>query len=128
MSTTPKRYQFSNPMPPVEPRPLPVRRPAGSAVEPFDLYQPAEQPQQQVVVQHIHQAPPDRTLQRVALGAGMGAGAVASAVYFGPMLAATLTFMTIWLVILALVIALIVWPIAMIVRSAGRDPGGKSRR
>lgn len=127
MSPVPKRYRFDTPMAPVEPRPLPVRRPAGSVVEPFDLYQSAEQPQQ-VIVQHIHQAPPDRTVQRLALGAGMGAGAVAAAMYFGPLLIASLTFMTIWLAVLALVIALIVWPIVAIVRSANADTRRKKGR
>ncbi|MEV4193375.1 DUF6251 family protein, partial [Streptomyces toxytricini] len=35
-------------------------------------FQPGAGPQ--VVHQHIHQAPPDRTVQRIALGAGVGAG------------------------------------------------------
>ncbi|WP_323185973.1 DUF6251 family protein [Streptomyces sp. NBC_00233] len=39
---------------------------------------------QQVIHQHIHQAPPDRTVQRVALGSGAGAGAVAPGVTSGP--------------------------------------------
>ncbi|MEU6957123.1 DUF6251 family protein, partial [Streptomyces sp. NPDC045714] len=37
-------------------------------------------------VVHVHQAPPDRTVQRLALGSGVGAGAVAAGVYFGPLL------------------------------------------
>ncbi|MFE4663315.1 DUF6251 family protein, partial [Streptomyces hydrogenans] len=40
--------------------------------------QPAPAPQ--VVHQHIHHAPPDRTVQRIALGSGIGAGTVAAGV------------------------------------------------
>ena len=50
------------------------------------VYQHQQTPAQPQII-HIHQAPqPDRTLQRVALGAGMGVGFAGSAVYLGPLL------------------------------------------
>lgn len=112
----PKRYQFDNHRPvPREPAPLHVERPTvpdGTV---------GQVPQ----VVHIHQAPPDRTVQRLALGAGMGGGAVAAGVYFGPLLVATLTSMAISLAVLALVIAVIAWAIVTIVNavSGGRKGG-----
>lgn len=48
----------------------------------------------QVIHQHVNQAPPDRTVQRIALGSGVGAGAVAAGVYFGPLLVGVLTIMS----------------------------------
>lgn len=128
MSPVPKRYRFDNPMPSVEPGPLPVRRPEATVGQSPMVAEQSVQQYAQPQVVHIHQAPPDSTVQRLALGAGMGAGAVASAVYFGPLLIASLTFMTIWLAVLALVIALIVWPIVVIVRSANPDTGRKKGR
>lgn len=128
MSTVPKKYRFTNPMPSVEPRPLPARRPDAPPVEPYYEQQPPVQQYAQPQVVNVYQAPPDRTVQRLALGAGMGAGAVAAAVYFGPMLTAALTFMTIWLGILALVVAVIAVSVVMVVRSVKAEPATRKRR
>jgi hypothetical protein len=112
-------YQFDNPLPAVrEPAPPQVYRPQPLA----PVY---DQPQQQVVVQHIHQAPPDRTLQRVALGAGMGGGAVVAGVYFGPLLVASLASMAVSLAVLALVATASGWAVVNVVRSVG-GPDGKA--
>jgi hypothetical protein len=116
---TPRRYQFDNPL-------SAVREPAPPAVyRPEPLAPVYDQPQQQVVVQHIHHAPPDRTLQRVALGAGMGGGAVVAGVYFGPLLVATLASMAASLAVLALVAAASGWAVVSVVRSVG-GPDGKA--
>ena len=86
-----------------------------------DLAAIQQQSQPQIV--HIHQAPPDRTLQRVALGAGMGGGAVAAGVYFGPLLVAAMASMAATLAILALLVAVIAWAIVSIVRAVGGSNG-----
>ncbi|MFI1160217.1 DUF6251 family protein [Streptomyces sioyaensis] len=113
---TPRRYQFDNQLPALHtPQPL-VHRP-----EP--LMSPAAAEQAVTVVQHIHHAPPDRTVQRVALGAGMGAGAVAGAVYFGPLLVAALSSMAISLAVVALVIVVTAWGVVTVVRSIGGADG-----
>lgn len=83
----------------------------------------AVQQQSQPQIVHIHQAPPDRTLQRVALGAGMGAGAVAAGVYYGPLLVAAMASMAATLAILALLVAVIAWAIVSIVRAVGGSTG-----
>lgn len=115
--TTPRRYQFDNPLPaPRDTCPPTVYRPQPLAPQ-------YDQPQQQVVVQHIHQAPPDRTVQRVALGAGMGGGAVAAGVYFGPLLVATLASMAASLAVLALVIVASGWAVVSVVRTVGSKDG-----
>jgi hypothetical protein len=111
----PRRYQFDNHQPvPREPAPLPISWNGEKAW--------SEQPQQVI---HVHQAPPDHTVQRLALGAGMGGGAVAAGVYFGPLLVATLTSMAISLAVLGLVIAVIAWAIVTVVNavSGGRKGG-----
>lgn len=134
MTPTPKRYQFDMPMAPVEPRPLPVRRPdaeKGWELSPTpgggqQVWQ-ASQPVQQVV--HIHQAPPDRVLQRLALGAGIGAGATAGAVYFGPLLVASMEMIAITFLIGGLVIAVLAWSIVSVVGSLKPDkPARRGRR
>ncbi|MFE1551423.1 DUF6251 family protein [Streptomyces sp. NPDC058718] len=79
----------------------------------------------QVVHQHIHQAPPDRTLQRVALGSGVGAGAVAAGVYFGPLLVGALTAIAANLALLAFLATVLAWGGVTVVRSIG-GPGGKA--
>ncbi|MFB6895834.1 DUF6251 family protein [Streptomyces hydrogenans] len=79
----------------------------------------------QVVHQHIHQAPPDRTLQRVALGSGVGAGAVAAGVYFGPLLVGALTAIAANLALLAFLAAVLAWGVVTVVRSIG-GPDGKA--
>jgi hypothetical protein len=76
-------------------------------------------------VVHIHQAAPDRTIQRVALGAGAGGGAVAAGVYFGPLLVATLVSMAASLAVVALVVAVSGWAVVTVVRSIG-GPDGKA--
>lgn len=114
--STPKRYQFDNHLPASrEPTPLPVQRPVPL---------PEQQAQGQVPqVIHIHEAPPDRTLQRVALGAGMGGGAVAAAVYFGPLLIAAMASMTAALMTLAVMLAVCAWAIVSVVNAVGGSKG-----
>lgn len=89
----------------------------------------------QVVHQHIHQAPPDRTLQRVALGSGVGAGTVAAGVYFGPLLVGALTAIAANLALLAFLAAVLSWGVVTVVRSIGGPDGagaaknlGKARK
>lgn len=120
-----KRYQFDNP--------LPV--PATTPVTPPVIYQPQPLPTtyntepRQVVVQHIHQAPPDRTVARVALGAGVGGGAIAAGVYFGPLLVAALASMAASLGMLALVAVAGGWAVVHVVRSLdGRADAKAARR
>ncbi|WP_327269671.1 DUF6251 family protein [Streptomyces sp. NBC_01218] len=87
---------------------------------------PAHLPAPQVapqIVQHIHQAAPDHTVQRMALGAGVGAGAVSASVYFGPMLIAAITSMAVSLAVVALVVVVIGWTTVTIVRSVGGTDG-----
>ncbi|MFI8914463.1 DUF6251 family protein [Streptomyces sp. NPDC053513] len=83
--------------------------------------QPAPVPQ--VVHQHIHQAPPDRTVQRIALGSGIGAGTVAAGVYFGPLLVGALTTMAANLALLAFLAAVLAWGVVTVVRSVGGPDG-----
>ncbi|MDX5525588.1 DUF6251 family protein [Streptomyces sp. DE06-01C] len=74
-------------------------------------------------VVHVHQAPPDRTVQRLALGSGMGAGAVAAGVYFGPLLVGVLTAIAANLALLALVAAVCAWGVVTVVKSVGGSDG-----
>ncbi|MFD8550371.1 DUF6251 family protein [Streptomyces fradiae] len=74
------------------------------------------------VVQHIHHAPPDRTVQRVALGAGVGAGAVGAGVYFGPLLVGVLAAIAANLALLALIATVCAWGVVTVVRSLS-NPG-----
>jgi hypothetical protein len=76
-----------------------------------------------VVHQHIHQAPPDRTVQRIALGSGMGAGAVAAGVYFGPLLVGALTAIAANLALLAFLAVVLAWGIVTVVRAVGGTAG-----
>ncbi|WP_367321638.1 DUF6251 family protein [Streptomyces sp. HUAS ZL42] len=76
-----------------------------------------------MVVQHIHHAPPDRTVQRIALGSGVGAGAVAAGVYFGPLLVGVLTAMAANLAMLAFLAAVMAWGVVTVVRSVGGTEG-----
>ncbi|QHA09727.1 hypothetical protein GQF42_21230 [Streptomyces broussonetiae] len=76
-----------------------------------------------MVVQHIHHAPPDRTVQRIALGSGVGAGAVAAGVYFGPLLVGVLTAMAADLAMLAFLAAVMAWGVVTVVRSVGGSDG-----
>ena len=112
---TPKRYQFDQPAP-SEPAHLPSSRP-----------QPLVEQQSPQIV-HIHQAAPDRTVQRLAAGAGMGAGAVAAGVYFGPLLVATMASMAVSLAVVALVICVTAWAVVAIVKSVNSTDAIKGRR
>ncbi|MET7439958.1 DUF6251 family protein [Streptomyces sp. NPDC005496] len=80
----------------------------------------------QIVHQHVHQAPPDRTVQRIALGSGVGAGAVAAGVYFGPLLVGVLTAMAANLALLALLAAVCAWGVVTVVRSVGGEDGKRA--
>lgn len=128
MSPTPRKYRFDNPIPTFEPRPLPARRPeegtqiVGTPGGEQQVWQ-QQPPVQQVI--HVHQAPPDRTLQRLFLGAGIGAGAVAGAVYFGPLLVASLWSIAIVFAVGGLVLAVIVRGITAVL---GTDKPHKRRR
>lgn len=77
----------------------------------------------QIVHQHVHQAPPDRTVQRLALGSGMGGGAVAAGVYFGPLLVGALSAMAITLAITAVCLAVAGWVVVTVVRAVGGPDG-----
>lgn len=104
-------------------RPLTVvQLPDGSHVYTDPASLPAQQPTSPQVV-HIHQAPPDRTVQRVALGSGVGAGAVAAGVYFGPLLVGVLTAIAANLALLAFLAAVLVWGVVTVVRSVGGSDG-----
>ncbi|MGW0934771.1 DUF6251 family protein [Streptomyces sp. NPDC002666] len=83
---------------------------------------PVQQAPQQIV-QHIHQAPPDRTVQRIALGSGVGAGAVAAGVYFGPLLVGVLTAIAANLAMLAFLAAVSAWGVVTVVKSIGGTAG-----
>lgn len=91
---------------------------------------PAPQPQ----VVHVHQAPPDRTLARVALGGGIGAGAVVAGVYMGPLLVGALTAIAADLAVLAVLVAVSGWAVVHVVQAVrtpkpGPDPApGPGRR
>ena len=84
---------------------------------------PSQYSAPQVVHQHVHQAPPDRTVQRIALGSGVGAGAVAAGVYFGPLLVGVLTAMAANLALLALIAAVCAWGVVTVVKSVGGADG-----
>ncbi|MFE1729951.1 DUF6251 family protein [Streptomyces bacillaris] len=81
-------------------------------------------------VVHVHHAPPDRTVQRLALGSGIGAGTVAAGVYFGPLLVGALTAIAANLAILALVAAVCAWGVVTVVKSVGgkSTPTGRKHR
>ncbi|MEU9406168.1 DUF6251 family protein [Streptomyces sp. NPDC048281] len=80
----------------------------------------------QVIHQHVHQAPPDRTVQRIALGSGVGAGAVAAGVYFGPLLVGVLTAIAANLALLAFLAAVCTWGVVTVVRSVGGADGKRA--
>lgn len=108
-----------------EPAPV-VRLPDGTYAYADQLpaiHQPTAAPQ--VLHQHIHQAPPDRTVQRVALGSGVGAGAVAAGVYFGPLLVGALTAIAANLALLAFLAVALTWGVTTLVKSL-RGPEGKA--
>ncbi|MFP1664248.1 DUF6251 family protein [Streptomyces cavourensis] len=76
----------------------------------------------------VHQAPPDRTVQRLALGSGMGAGMVAAGVYFGPLLVGVLTAIAANLALLALLAAVCAWGVVTVVKSVGGTTGKATRK
>ena len=121
-----RRYQFDNPLPtqPDTGTTVPVVYRPQSLPAAYD----ATQERGQVVVQHIHQAPPDHTIQRVALGAGMGGGAIAAGVYFGPLLVASLASMAISLGAVALVLVAIAYGFVTVVRSIDGHHDAKTVR
>ncbi|MFD9815028.1 DUF6251 family protein [Streptomyces sp. NPDC059080] len=100
-----------------------VQLPDGTYTYADAAHLPAPQAPPQQIVQHIHQAPPDRTTQRIALGTGIGAGTVAAGVYFGPLLVAALSSMAISLAVVALVAVAAAWGVVTVVRSIGGDDG-----
>jgi hypothetical protein len=137
MSATPKKYRFDMPVPTFEPRPLPVRRPDASVVQstiqaPDQAFcAPAQEvPAQPAQVIHIHEAAqPDKTLQKMAFGAGFGAGSVPAAVYFGPLLTASLTVMAIIVLAGGLAIAVLAVSIVHVVGALKPEQAkGKRRR
>jgi hypothetical protein len=77
----------------------------------------------QIVHQHIHQAAPDRTVQRMALGSGVGAGAGAAGGYFGPTLLGVLTAIAANLALLALMAAVCAWGVVTVVKAVGGTEG-----
>ncbi|WP_354597798.1 DUF6251 family protein [Streptomyces sp. JL1001] len=83
-------------------------------------YQPTNTAPQVI---HVHQAPQDRTVQRLALGSGMGAGAVAAGVYFGPLLVSVLTAIAANLALLAMVAAVCAWGVVTVVKSVSGSDG-----
>ncbi|MFD7387534.1 DUF6251 family protein [Streptomyces nigra] len=109
-------------------RPLTVvQLPDGSHVYADPAALPARQPSGPQVV-HIHQAPPDRTVQRVALGSGVGAGAVAAGVYFGPLLVGALTAIAANLAMLAFIALVLGWSVVTVVRAVGDSTKSPTRR
>ncbi|MBR8642454.1 hypothetical protein KEF29_31890 [Streptomyces tuirus] len=109
-------------------RPLTVvQLPDGSHVYADPATLPAQQPAGPQVV-HIHQAPPDRTVQRVALGSGVGAGAVAAGVYFGPLLVGALTAIAANLAMLAFIALVLGWAVVTVVRAVGDGGKGAGKR
>lgn len=129
MSATPRKYRFDKPMPPVEPRPLPARRPQEAPAEPFGpyplSYDHGQQPVQQVI--HVHHAQPDRVLQRLALGAGVGGGMAAAGVYFGPLLIAGMWSIAITFGVGGLVLVVIVRSLVSLLNPP-QQPAGKGKR
>ncbi|MFE9252008.1 DUF6251 family protein [Streptomyces sp. NPDC007088] len=100
-----------------------VQLPDGSYTYADATHLPAQQQAPQQIVQHIHQAPPDRTVQRIALGSGVGAGAVAAGVYFGPLLVGVLTAIAANLAMLAFLAAVMAWGVVSVVKSVGGSDG-----
>ncbi|MEV7613278.1 DUF6251 family protein [Streptomyces sp. NPDC089799] len=103
-----------------------VRLPDGTHVYADQL--PAAYSGPQVVHQHIHQAPPDRTIQRIALGSGIGAGTVAAGVYFGPLLVAALTAIAANFAFLAFLALMLGWGVHTVVKSIGSPEGAQAAK
>jgi hypothetical protein len=100
-----------------------VQLPDGTYAYSDRLPAPVQTAAPAVVHQHIHQAPPDRTVQRMALGSGVGAGAVAAGVYFGPLLVGVLTAIAANLALLAFLAVVLTWGMVTVVRSVGGTDG-----
>ncbi|WP_405750996.1 DUF6251 family protein [Streptomyces sp. NBC_00012] len=98
-----------------------VQLPDGTYAYTSNLPAPQDPPQQ--IVQHIHQAPPDRTVQRIALGSGVGAGAVTAGVYFGPLLVGVLTAIAANIALLAFLVVVLAWGVVTVVKSIGGTDG-----
>ncbi|WP_340559503.1 DUF6251 family protein [Streptomyces sp. GSL17-111] len=94
----------------------------GCYTRPVPLPEPSPAQQMPQVV-HVHQAPPDRTVQRLALGAGMGAGTVAAGVFFGPLLVGALASMAVTLLAVTLAVAVTCWAVVHVVKSVGGTEG-----
>ncbi|MFE7359783.1 DUF6251 family protein [[Kitasatospora] papulosa] len=108
-----------------------IQLPDGTYTYADATHPPAQQAAPQQIVQHIHQAPPDPTVQRIALGSGIGAGAVAAGVYFGPLLVGVLTAIAANLALLAFLAVAMVWGVTTLVKSTGgtgSKPAPKSLR
>ncbi|MFB7938989.1 DUF6251 family protein [Streptomyces sp. NPDC056049] len=111
-----------------EPAPV-VRLPDGTYAYADQLPSPIQTtPVPQVVHQHIHQAPPDRTVQRIALGSGIGAGSVAAGVYFGPLLVGALTAIAANLALLAFLAVAMTWGVVSVVKSVGGADGANAAK
>ncbi|WP_405788351.1 DUF6251 family protein [Streptomyces sp. NBC_01367] len=100
-----------------------VRLPDGTHTYADPSTLPAGYAGPQVVHQHIHQAAPDKTVQRIALGSGVGAGAVAAGVYFGPLLIAALTAIAANFAFLAFLALVLGWGVHTVVKSVGSPDG-----
>ncbi|MFJ6052991.1 DUF6251 family protein [Streptomyces sp. NPDC092307] len=107
-------------------RPTVVQLPDGTHVYAETL--PATYAGPQVVHQHIHQAAPDRTVQRIALGSGVGAGAVTAGVYFGPLLIGALTAIAANIAFLAFLALVLGWGVHTVVKSIGSPEAGAAVR
>ncbi|MFE2141725.1 DUF6251 family protein [Streptomyces sp. NPDC059456] len=107
-------------------RPSVVQLPDGTHAYADSL--PAAYAGPQVVHQHIHQAPPDRTVQRIALGSGVGAGAVAAGVYFGPLLVGALTAIAANIAFLAFLALVLGWGVHTVVKSVGSPEGTQAEK
>lgn len=104
-----------------------VQLPNGQHVYTDPANLPAAQPMGPQVV-HIHQAAPDRTVQRIALGSGVGAGTVAAGVYFGPLLVGVLTAIAANLAMLTFMVLILGWGVVTVVRTVGAGTSNKGRR
>ncbi|MFE7010659.1 DUF6251 family protein [Streptomyces sp. NPDC057651] len=104
-----------------------IQLPNGQHVYADPANLPAVQPTGPQVV-HIHQAAPDRTVQRIALGSGIGAGTVAAGVYFGPLLVGVLTAIAANLAMLTFMVLILGWGVVTVVRAVGPGTSNKGRR
>ncbi|MFJ9419795.1 DUF6251 family protein [Streptomyces sp. NPDC101227] len=116
LTMPPRRYQFDNQLP------VPRQDPSLPVYQPQPLPGPAAYDDgRQIIVQHIHQAPPDRTLQRVTLAAGAGGGAVVAGVFLGPMVVTVLASAALPLAFLALALVAAAWGVGTVVKAAGSE-------